>query len=399
MAKLAVVGLGKLGAPMAAIYSSFGHEVVGVDTWFETVRRVRDGVDHIKEPGYADLLLKYPFHAIHLNAYDQVEGLNDSDVYFIVVPTPSGPDGKFINDYVVEAIQRLGQALRSNKKDWTIVICSTVMPGSCDGPIRQAIIDSSYRIPGIDCGLVYSPEFIALGSVVHDMQNPDMTLLGFERQADIDVVTNIYAQITDNAPFVHLNVKEAELAKIAINSYITMKISFANMIAEIAEEELYGVDADKVCAAIGADSRIGSKYIKPGAPYGGPCFPRDTVAFASISDKADLVVATQKINERQLERMVTRIRNALSSLDADNPSRPEVAIIGTTYKRGTRVEDEAFGRLLADRLRAIGMKVVEWNPGDSTEEVLQAKVYIEALDFGEEKPSGALDSVWIKAWK
>jgi UDPglucose 6-dehydrogenase len=360
--KLAVVGLGKLGAPMAAIYSSLGFDVVGLDLSRKTVESVNIGYDHISEPGYEELLKEHPFPAYLLEAGRFHNNLlSDVDAYFIVVPTPSGPDGKFVNDYVLDAIRWLGSPMKRNDKEFDVVICSTVMPGSCGGPIRKAIFEYSNKIVGVECGLVYSPEFIALGTVVKDMLNPDFVLLGSSHSLASARVAEIYKEVTD-APVKHLGLKEAELAKIAINSYITMKISFANSISILADSHP-DIDTYRVCEAIGMDSRIGSKYIKPGGSYGGPCFPRDTVAFSSLFGNvgAELVDATKWINDYQIDRAAGFV-HAYLKLNKD-PIMSDVTLLGMSYKPGTHIAEESFGTKLKERLVDDGLEVLTETDG------------------------------------
>jgi UDPglucose 6-dehydrogenase len=279
-------------------------------------------------------------------------------VTFVVLPTPSGPDGFFSNAHVLSAVREVGAALRRKDAYHLVVITSTVMPGSIGGPIREILETTSGRLLGQRLGLCYSPEFIALGSVIHDLLNPDFILIGESDALAGDILESIYRRVCDNGPPVsRMNFVNAELAKIALNTFVTTKISFANMLSEICDQ-LPGADAAVVMATIGHDSRIGSKYLKPALGYGGPCFPRDNIALAAIARRlgttADIAVATDTINSRQLKRMVELVRATISS--------GKVGILGLSYKPDTAVVEESPGVAIASLLADVGYQVLVSDP-------------------------------------
>lgn len=176
MPRLSVVGLGKLGSPMAAVFAAKGFDVVGLDVNRDYVDALNAGRAPVEEPRLQELIDTSRARLRTTTSYE--EAVEASDISFVIVPTPSGEDHFFINDFVIDAVRRIGSVLRKTDKDFLIVVTSTVMPGSTGGVIRQALEDSSGRVVGRDVGLCYSPEFIALGSVVRDLLNPDMVLIG-----------------------------------------------------------------------------------------------------------------------------------------------------------------------------------------------------------------------------
>jgi UDPglucose 6-dehydrogenase len=208
-------------------------------------------------------------------------------------------------------------------------------------------------------GLCYNPEFIALGSVVHDMLFPDVVLIGESDTEAGDRLAAISARLCENKPAVcRMSMINAEITKLAINTFVTTKISYANMLGEICER-LPGADAVTVAAAIGMDSRIGSKYLRPSVGYGGPCFPRDNLAFVTLAAKlgarADLSAATDGLNRYQVERLLQR----LSGLATPPAS---IGILGLSYKPHTPVVEESFGVALAAACVARGYKVAVADP-------------------------------------
>ncbi len=268
-----------------------------------------------------------------------------TQISFIVVSTPSEPDGGFSLRYVEPVCQAIGRALA--KKDEYHVVCltSTVMPGTTGGPVRDILEKSSGKRAGQDFGLCYSPEFIALGSVIRDFLNPDMLLIGESDTRAGDVLQALYKQVCENRPAVaRMSFVNAEITKLSVNSYVTTKISFANMLARISEK-LLGANVDVVTAALGLDTRIGAKYLKGAVSYGGPCFPRDNLALAALARKLgvppDMAQTVDSFNRSQTHWLAALVKHQ---------AKGRVGILGLTYKPGTDVIEEAVGFLLAKEL-------------------------------------------------
>ena len=343
--KISVIGLGKLGTPLAAVLASKGHTVVGVDVNPDFVRLLASGKSPVEEPGIQKLVGE---HRDRLSATGDLEAaILATEVSFLIVPTPSDNQGGFSNKYVLSAITAIGQALKK-KRDYHVVnVTSTVMPGSTGGEIRRALESSSAREVGSSVGLCYNPEFVALGSVMRDMLFPDMILVGESDPRAGGVLAEIYKSVCENdPPVMRMNWVNAEITKISINTYVTTRISYANMLSDICER-LPGADVDVVTKALGADSRIGKKYLKGALGYGGPCFPRDNVAFSHLARglgaRADLAEATDSLNRYQIERLAAAATRLL-----DGGSK--VGILGLSYKPETAVIEESQGLALAARL-------------------------------------------------
>jgi UDPglucose 6-dehydrogenase len=355
--KICVVGLGKLGAPLAAVLAAAGHDVVGIDVNPAMVAAIREGRAPVAEPGLQERIDAGRARLTATQSWD--EAVAGADASFIIVPTPSQPDGGFTNDYVLDAVRNIGAVLRRTRHYHVVNITSTVMPGATDGVIRAALEDASgLSVPGT-VGLCYNPEFIALGSVINDMLRPDMILLGESDARAGDVIAAVYRAVTENAPPVQrMALVNAETAKLALNAYVTMKISFGNFIAELCEK-MPGGDADAVLAALGKDSRIGGKYLKGALGYGGPCFPRDNAAISHLARQLDaqpdLALATEAVNRRQASRLAALVRRQL-------PRGGAVAILGMAYKPGTPVMEESQGVMLAADLADSGVTVTVHDP-------------------------------------
>lgn len=355
--KIAVVGLGKLGAPLAAVLASKGHDVVGVDLYQDYVDAINNGVAPVVEPQLDDLIRA---SAGRLRATLDIAEAATCDATFIIVPTPTDPaTGTFTNRFVVAALGDLGAALRDRPDYHLVVITSTVMPGSTGGEIRQALELAAGRAVGDRLGLCYNPEFIALGSVVRNMLRPDFLLIGESDAKAGEMLESIYRSVVENnAPVTRMNLVNAELSKISVNTFVTTKISYANMLAELCER-LPEADVDVVTAAIGCDTRIGHKYLRGSLGYGGPCFPRDNVAFSalarSLGARADIAEATDRINAFQVDRLAALVRSHL-------PVGGTVGILGLSYKPDTGVIEESQGVMLARQLADSGVPVVTHDP-------------------------------------
>jgi UDPglucose 6-dehydrogenase len=350
---ISIVGLGKLGAPMAACLAAKGFPVIGVDVDAQKVNALNNAQAPVFEPGLPELL---QVAKTRLKAtQDILMAVLNSEVTFVVVPTPSEPDGSFSLRYVLQACEGIADALQKKSSWHLVVITSTISPGSMDTAIRPFLEERSGKRSGVNFGLCYNPEFIALGSVIRDFLNPDFVLIGESDERSGQVLEGIYRQVCENdPPIVRMNFINAELTKLAVNTFVTTKISFANMLARICER-LPGADVDVVTRALGLDSRIGAKYLKGAVSYGGPCFPRDNLALIATARKvgapADIAEATDRFNRWQVGWLADLVRACL-------PEGGVVGILGLAYKPDTDVVEESVGMLLAEELRKRGAKVV-----------------------------------------
>ncbi len=342
---VSVIGLGKLGAPMAAVFAAKGHSVVGLDANITFLAALEAGRAPVEEPRLQEMLDAGKARLRVTSDYRQL--VEQSDVSFIIVPTPSGSDGAFSNEYVLAVIEKLGAALRDKSSYHVVAITSTVMPGATGGVIRETLERVSGRRVGSDIGLCYNPEFIALGTVINNMLKPDFLLIGESDPRAGDLVESVYKTVCDNDPPARrMNFVNAEVTKISVNTFVTTKISYANMLADICDR-LPGADVDVVAEAVGTDTRIGRKYLRGAIGYGGPCFPRDNVAFASLASalgaRPDIARATDAINSYQIDRLLGAISSRVSH-------GARVAVLGMSYKPDTSVVEESQGILLAKRL-------------------------------------------------
>jgi len=342
--KLSIVGLGKLGSPLMAVLANSGYQVIGLDIDLAFVNKINAGIAPVVEPDLQNYLnsSKEKIRA----TTDFSDAILNSDLTFVIVPTPSNSNGIFSNKFVLNAVIEIAKVLKNKNSYHVINITSTVMPGTCDGEILNAIEQYAGKRVGRDIGLCYNPEFIALGSVIKNMEYPDMCLIGEFDERSGKILEEVYKNVVKNKPrYMRMNLVNAELTKLAVNTYVTTKISYANMIAD-ACEKITGADAFVVCKAIGMDSRIGGKYLSPGQAFGGPCFPRDNQAYISMAHSlgasAELAIATKKINDYQIDKLINLVNN-LSSFGT-------FGFIGASYKPNTPVIEESATIKIIDRL-------------------------------------------------
>ncbi len=356
---ISVIGLGKLGACIAACFAHKGFSVIGADVSAKTVELINQGKSPVIEPQLSEMMAGA---TKRLRAtQDVTQAVVDSDVTLIVVPTPSTAEGGFSIDYVVEAAKSIGRGLKSKPGYHLVVLTSTVLPGSTEYGMIPVLERESGKRRGQDFGVCYSPEFIALGQVIKDFLNPEFLLIGEHDERAGEQLTEIYTAVCDNQPKIaRMNLVNAELTKISVNAYVTMRITFANMVASLSEQ-LPGGDVDTVTGALGLDTRIGSRYLKGAVAYGGPCFPRDNQALAylagQLGQSGALAEAVHAYNTSSNDRLADRVLEMIPKGKGG-----KVAVLGLSYKPDSNVIEEAPGFLLAKKLVESGATVTVHDP-------------------------------------
>ena len=368
--RVSVIGLGKLGLCTAASFASAGIEVIGVDTNEYIVENLKKRACPIDETGLPELL-ESCWEKIQ-TTYSIDDAVQNSDIAFIVVPTPSMDNGAFTNKYLEVVLKEIAHSLKNKKEFFVIDVVSTVMPGSSENEFIPLVESISSKKCSKDFGLVYNPEFIALGSVIQNFLNPDMILIGSSDSKSSEMVKNVYEKTCHNTPEFHqMSLINAEITKLSLNCYVTMKISYANELASICEK-VQGADVDVISSAVGADSRVGKKYIKGGLGFGGPCFPRDNQAFqtfgASYGVQTKLSPNVISINDG----VVARLMHHTNTL----PKKAKICILGLSYKPSTYIVEESQSILLIEELLNKGFEVSVHDPMaiQSTKEIFANKI-------------------------
>jgi UDPglucose 6-dehydrogenase len=348
-----VFGLGKLGACIAATLAQQGLEVLGVDIDPEKVRLVNEGLPPVEEPLLAETIRAGRSRLRATTAHREAVV---TDASFFIPPSPSLPDGSFSNEYLLKAMQPIAKAVReANKKGHIFVCSSTTTPGAMDSVLIPMLEKETGWKCGTDFGVCYNPEFIALGNVVNGLLEPDMVLIGESDPESGAALEDLYKRYNRNKPHIaRMSIISAELTKISVNSFITMKISFTNQLRLIAQK-FPRADIHQILDAIGTDSRIGKKYLRAGLSYGGPCFPRDNrlLAFAAreVGLEAPMAEASDRVNEMTKEMLLEQVTLLATKGDT-------IAVLGMSYKPDTYITEESAGLYLAQHLKKKGFRVL-----------------------------------------
>jgi len=336
MEALGVIGIGKLGICFALNAERKGYAVHGVDVSEEYVGQINNKSLKSSEP----LVSAYLSASKNLSTSTDLSNLiqNQFEVLFVFVATPSLPDGSYDHSQIEKISDEL-IAFGERSKTVHVVIGCTTMPTYCN-TLAEKLAPYNYTVS-------YNPEFIAQGNIIKDQQYPDQVLIGEANEEAGDKIQAIYEQLCENTPtFCRMDSLSAEICKIATNCFLTTKISFANSIGDLAIQT--GADKDKILAAIGADSRIGNKYLKYGFGFGGPCFPRDNRALGKFAAEHDyrllISEATDEVNKRHLAFQLEQYLKTY-------PEGATIAFDGVSYKKGSSLLDESQQLALALALK------------------------------------------------
>lgn len=365
---IAMVGLGKIGSCLLAYLAYRGNNVIGVDINQDIVEKLENGIAPYPETNLQNFLTRHKNRIKTTTKY--IDAVPYTDVAVVRVATPSKDKGDFDSEYLEQAIAEIGRCIPEDKKYYLVIVTSTVMPGTMREKIAPLLEQTSNRKLGKNLGLCYIPDFVALGNVLDNLLHPDMLILGESDEIAGDYAEAIFRP-TNNAPVHRMNFYNAETAKLANNNFISMKISFANTITEYCETIPEG-DASIVLDAIGSDTRIGKKFMKPGLGFAGFCYPRDQQAFIQTAIahgiKPILAHATDKINENVATRISLKL-NRLMQQEKTN----KIAILGLTYKPDTVYTKESTTikiiELLTKHIEDIDITV--YDPGLDAKEIAE----------------------------
>jgi UDPglucose 6-dehydrogenase len=340
--RIAVIGIGRIGLCLALNLERAGFRVLGVDANREHVRRITARTLHTAEPDVENALQA----CRAFQAADSVDALRefDPDLLFVAVDTPTAETG-YDHTRLDRALSEVFAQPPARNRIELALVC-TVMPGYCDANSETARAHGYW--------LSYTPAFVAQGSILRDQRYPDQVLIGEADSFAGDQIESVFRALCLNRPSFHrMSLLSAEIAKLATNCALTMKIGFANAVGDLAVRA--GAEPGKILSAIGADTRIGDAYLKYGFGYGGPCFPRDSRALNSFarSQGCELlqVQATDEMNRRHLAFQVDSYLRTYRDGE-------QIHFHSITYKPGTDMLDESQPLAIAEELARAGRKVV-----------------------------------------
>ena len=355
--KISVLGLGKLGYPMAEFLSSSGLSINCYDKDEKLLLKLKKGLFDLEfEYG----LEKLKNNGNPLNFFLDLETtLRDTEICFITVPTPSNEDGSFSNEYILDCLSEISKYLNLRSKNkiksdpYIININSTVSPNT----FREILIpflEKKGFINNKDFSFIYNPYFVALGDVISGLKHPDVILVGCENHAAKRIINYIYDRIYNNPNISFMSLDEAELTKLLVNTYLTLKISYSNMVKEVYKVN-NNIDILKILSVIGLDSRIGNKFLNPGGPFSGPCLPRDNYSLLNYYKK-------NNISNYLSEAVINTNKNSLDLIkqnltDLKNIGFESIIFAGIGYKSNTASLEETFILDLIEHSKKIQLKV------------------------------------------
>lgn len=337
--KIGIIGIGKLGLCFGLNLSKVGHEVIGVDKNQNYIKSLNAREFSSSEEGVNDYLENHGF-----TYSTNIDDALDCNVVFVVVQTPSTDDFKYdhsqIEDIKNEILKR---KIKNERTD--LIINSTTFPGYCD-QLQNELKDHNIFVS-------YNPEFIAQGTIIKDQLYCDNVLVGQADEIAGNLIQQIYSSFVLSKPvYNHMTRTEAEITKLSVNCFLTTKISFANMVGDISIR--YNANPEVVLEAVGTDSRIGGKYLKPGFGFGGPCFPRDNRALAKCGEEVgvDAIIsrATDEMNKAHLE-------NQIKIIEQNYNKNEPIEIDYLTYKKESISFEESQQLEFAKRLSELGYKI------------------------------------------
>ena len=351
--KIAVVGTGYVGLVTGTCFAETGNKVTCVDIDQSKVEKLSNGEITIYEPGLEKIFLSNLKEGRLKFTTSLEEGIREADIIFLALPTPPGADGAADLKYILSVADHLGKILDGYK---VIVDKSTVPVGTAD-KVKQAVA-AHYKG---EFDVVSNPEFLREGVAVDDFMKPDRVVVGTESERARKIMGDLFAPfVRQGNPIIYMDERSAELTKYAANSFLAMKISFMNEIAQLCER--MGADVDMVRKGIGSDERIGKRFLFPGIGYGGSCFPKDVQALIRSSSEVgyqfNILEAVEKVNANQKLHLVHKIAKYFD----DQLSGKHFAVWGLSFKPNTDDIREAPSLEMIQALLERGATITAFDP-------------------------------------
>lgn len=350
---ICVIGTGYVGLVAGTCLAEMGNTVVCVDNNEEKLEKLRNGIVPIFEPGLEEMIKSNTSENRLSFSNDLKSAVENSTICFIAVGTPQGEDGSADLKYVCNVAEEIGKAINGYK---VIVDKSTVPVGTAEKVTEIIKKQTSHEFD-----VVSNPEFLKQGAAVDDFLKPDRVVIGSDSQRATEIMQELYAPfLRTGNPVIIMDVKSAEMTKYAANSFLAVKISYANEIANICEK--VGANAEMVRIGMCSDKRIGSQFLFPGLGYGGSCFPKDVKALIKTASKngckAELISSADSVNKRQRLLFVDKITNYFG----EDLSGKTFAVWGLAFKPKTDDMREAPSITIINALLEKGAKIQAYDP-------------------------------------
>ena len=355
---IAIVGTGYVGLVSGTCYAEMGVNVTCVDVNEQKIQALLNGQIPIYEPGLDEMVLRNHKEGRLNFTTDLSTCLDKVDIVFSAVGTPPDEDGSADLKYVLEVAHTVGK----NMNKYLILVTKSTVPVGTAQKVKQAIQEElDRRRVEIPFDVASNPEFLKEGAAIKDFMSPDRVVIGVESQKAKDLMTQLYRPLMlNNFRVIFTDIPSAEMIKYAANSMLATRISFMNDIANLCE--LVGADVNMVRKGIGADTRIGNKFLYPGCGYGGSCFPKDVKALIKTAEKNgyEMIVqkAVEEVNENQKSILFTKLSNYYN----DNLKGKTISIWGLAFKPETDDMREATSLVMIKNLIEVGCKIKVYDP-------------------------------------
>ncbi len=353
---ITMIGTGYVGLVSGTCFAEFGFPVTCVDKIKEKIEKLKEGIIPIYEPGLEEMVKKNVAEGRLFFSDNLKEATRKADVIFIAVGTPTRKeDGCADLQYVYAAAKEIAEALTDK---YTVIVTKSTVPVGTGRRIAQIIKDTN---PKADFDIVSNPEFLREGSAIKDFMRPDRVVIGAETARSQAVMEELYRLLgLMDIPIVYTKIETSELIKYASNTFLAMKVTFINEIADLCEK--CGANVREVAKGLGLDKRIGNKFLQAGPGYGGSCFPKDTLALVQIAKEygspVRLAETIVDINEKRKKAMATRIIDACGGSVKDK----NIAVLGVTFKPDTDDMRDAPALDIIPALTANGAKLKIYDP-------------------------------------
>ncbi len=370
--RISIFGLGYVGAVSLACLARDGHRVTGVDIDPVKLELIRSRKSPILEEGIQELMRDVVTSGRVAVTNDAAQAIRDTEISFVCVGTPSAPNGNQDLTAILRLCEQIGTALKHKDEFHTIVIRSTVQPGTVEDKIEPILEHHSGKKAGVDFGVCFQPEFLREGSSIRDYDHPPYTIVGGNCEAAVNAVREIFQHL--DTRFMVTNIRVAEALKMSCNAFHALKITFANEIGRVSQA--LNIDAHEVMRLVCADKRlnISPAYLKPGFAFGGSCLPKDLRALTNIARQNDIVLpmlsSLLASNRVHIDHAVDKILKL---------GRPKVGMLGLSFKTGTDDLRESPLVLVAKRLLGEGCELRIFDPEVQLSRLLGAnRSYIDA---------------------
>lgn len=357
--KIAVVGTGYVGLVTGTCFAETGNNVICVDIDQNKIDKLNAGQITIYEPGLEKLFLRNQKEGRLHFTYNLAEAVKDASIIFLALPTPPGEDGSADLKYILGVAGDLGKLLQP--EDYKVIVDKSTVPVGTADKVTTAILQTATQNIQDSFDVVSNPEFLREGVAVDDFMKPDRVVIGTTSEKAKKVMNDLYAPfVRQGNPVIFMDEKSAELTKYAANSFLAVKISFMNEIAQLCER--LGADVDMVRKGIGSDERIGKRFLFPGIGYGGSCFPKDVQALSKSSTEVNynfkILEAVMDVNEKQKLHLLPKINQYFDG----NLKGKHFAIWGLAFKPNTDDIREAPALYIIEALLAAGATVSAFDP-------------------------------------